>query len=165
MMRDMSSERVALEMGLDIPDFDRVGYYGADYGTMKPYHRAGNLLFLSGHVAQRGTEVILPGRLGQDLTVEQGYEAARLTAINVLGGIKQAMGSLDRVRAIVRSLNFVVCTPDFTEVHRVSSGLSDLFVEVFGRERGLGGRATIGVMALASANCFETWVTVEVDAT
>ena len=67
----------------------------------------------------------------------------------------------DRVACIVRSLCFVVCTPDFTEVHKVASGLSDLFVEVLGPDRGLGGRATIGVMALASANCFESWVTVE----
>ncbi|HET6520737.1 MAG TPA: hypothetical protein VFG47_13095, partial [Geminicoccaceae bacterium] len=68
----------------------------------------------------------------------------------------------DNVRAVVRTLNFVVCTPEFTEVHRVSSGLSDLLVEVFGPERGLGGRATIGVMALARGHCFETWATVEV---
>jgi enamine deaminase RidA (YjgF/YER057c/UK114 family) len=158
-----SPERLAIDMGLDIPDFDRDGYYGADYGTMKPYHRVGSLLFLSGHVAQVGTEVTQKGRLGADVTVEQGYLAARRTGLNVLGGIRQAIGSLDRVTGIVRSLNFVVCTPEFQEVHKVSSGLSDLFVEVFGRDRGLGGRATIGVMALANGVCFETWVTVEVD--
>ena len=163
-MTTLTPERSAIEMGLDIPDFASEGYYGAGYGTMKPFHLVGSLLFLSGHVAQRGTEVRLAGRLGQDLTTEQGYAAARLTGINVLAGIRQAVGTLDRVRAIVRSLNFVVCTPDYTEVHKVSSGLSDLLVEVFGPLRGLGGRATIGVMALASANCFETWVTVEVDA-
>ena len=71
------------------------------------------------------------------------------------------MGSLERVKGIVRTLNFVVCTPDYSEVHKVSSGLSDLLVEVFGPERGLGGRATIGVMALAGGVCFETWATVE----
>ncbi len=162
-MIDYSPERLAVEMGLDMPNFDVEGYYGASYGTMKPYHIVGNLLFLSGHVAQRGTEVRLAGRLGDDLTTEQGYQAARLTAINVLGGIRQALGSLDQVRGIVRSLNFVVCTPDYKDIHKVSSGLSDLFVEVFGRERGLGGRATIGVMALASGNSFETWVTAEID--
>ena len=55
----------------------------------------------------------------------------------------------------------VVCTPDYEDVHKVSSGLSDLLVEVFGPERGLGGRATIGVMALAGGVCFETWATIE----
>ena len=158
-----SPERIALRMGLDIPDFDRIGYYGADYGTMKPFHRIGSLLFLSGHVAQIGAEITHKGRLGQDLTTDEGYAAARQTGLNVLGGIRQAVGSLDHVKSIVRTLNFVVCTADYEEVHKVSSGLSDLFVEVFGRERGLGGRVTIGVMALANGVCFETWVTVEVD--
>ena len=159
----VSPEHLALQMGLDIPDFDRTGYCGADYGTMKPFHRVGSLLFLSGHVAQVGAEVTHKGRLGADVTTEAGYAAARQTGLNVLGGVRQAVGSLDRVKGIVRSLNFVVCTPDYEEVHKVSSGLSDLFVEVFGRDRGLGGRATIGVMALAGGVCFETWVTVEVD--
>ncbi len=159
-----SPERLALMMGLDIPDFDRIGYYGADYGTMKPYHRIGSLLFLSGHVAQIGTEITHKGRLGQNLTTEQGYLAARQTGLSVLGGIRQAVGSLERVKSIVRTLNFVVCAPDFEDVHKVSSGLSDLLVEVFGPERGLGGRATIGVMALAGGVCFETWATVELTA-
>lgn len=159
----MTPEKLALHMGLDIPDFDSIGYYGADYGTMKPYHRIGSLLFLSGHVAQIGAEITHKGRLGGNLTTEQGYAAARQTGINVLGGIKQAVGSLDRVKSIVRTLNFVVCTPEYEDVHKVSSGLSDLFVEVFGRERGLGGRATIGVQALANGVCFETWATVEIE--
>jgi len=157
----MKTEHRLAALGLDVPDFIRDGYYGAAYGSMKPFHIAGNLLFLSGHVPQRGSEIVFPGRLGGDLTLTQGIAAARLTGLNVIAGIKQAVGDLDRVKSIVRSLNFVVCTPDFTEVHKVSSGLSDLLVEAFGAERGTGGRATIGVMALAGGNCFESWVTVE----
>ena len=157
----MQTEQRIAELGLDVPDFIRDGYYGASYGSMKPYHIAGNLLFLSGHVPQRGATIVHPGRLGADLTLAEGYQAARLTGLNVLAGIKQAIGDLDRVKSLVRSLNFVVCTPDFTEVHKVSSGLSDVLAEVLGPERGIGGRATIGVMALAGGNCFETWVTVE----
>jgi len=159
----MTPEKLALTMGLDIPDFDATGYYGAGYGTMKPFHRMGSLLFLSGHVAQIGSRITHKGRLGADLTTDEGYAAARQTGINLLGGIKQAVGSLDQVKSIVRTLNFVVCTPDYEDVHKVSSGLSDLLVEVFGRERGLGGRATIGVMALAGGVCFETWATVELN--
>lgn len=159
----MTPEARALALGLDLPDFDRDGYYGAGYGTMKPFHRVGSLLFLSGHVAQVGSQITHKGRLGADLTTEQGYAAARQTGINLLGGIRQAVGSLDRVKGIVRTLNFVVCTPEYEDVHKVSSGLSDLLVEVFGPERGLGGRATIGVMALAGGVCFETWATVEVE--
>src|ERR687892_278601 len=93
---------------------------------------------------------------------DQVDEAARLTAINCLAGIRYAIGDLNRVASLVRSLNFVVCTPDFYDVHKVSSGATDLFRNVFGEERGLGGRATIGVMSLARNHCFENWLTVEV---
>lgn len=157
----MTAEQMAMAMGLDLPDFDRDGYYGTQAGTMKPYHRIGSLLFLSGHVAQKGDAVTV-GRLGAGLTVAEGYQAARLTGINVLAGVRQVVGSLDRVVSVVRTLNFVVCTPEFMEVNRVSSGLSDLMLEVFGPERGLGGRATIGVTALTGGVCFETWATFEV---
>ncbi len=154
-------ERVAA-LGLVLPDFDRDGYYGTANGPMKPYHRSGNLVFLSGHVAMEGDRISHKGRLGADLSTEQGYQAARQTGLNVLGGIRQAVGSLDRVTSMVRCLNFVVCTPEYEEVNKVSTGMSDLLIEVFGRDIGLGGRATIGVMALAGGVCFETWVTVEV---
>jgi len=156
-------QRVA-RLGLEIPDFAKEGYYGADvYGSMKPHHISGNILFLSGHTPDQpdGT-VRYPGRLGDTLTVEEGYEAARLTALNCLGGIRLALGSLDRVEAVVRALCFVVSTPEFTDVHRVSSGYSDLFAEVFGPAAGLGGRATIGVTSLAGGSSFENWVTVEI---
>ena len=134
-----SFEHRAEQLGLQIPDFAADGYYGADvYGSMKPHH------------------------IGDTLTTEEGYQAARLTALNCLGGIRLALGSLDRVKGIVRSLCFVVCTPEYTDVHKVSSGATDLFADVFGPEAGLGGRATIGVMSLAGGSSFENWVTVEI---
>lgn len=97
-----------------------------------------------------------PGRLGDSVSIEQGYAAARLTGLNCLAGIRLALGSLDRVAAIVRSLNFVVCTPEFFDVHRVSSGATDLLLEVFGEETGLGGRATIGVLSLSRGTASRT---------
>jgi hypothetical protein len=160
----MDVEARAAELGLEIPDYSSTPYYGPSYGSMKPHHQTGNLLFLSGHIPEYPDGSLLhPGRLGQNVSIEQGYEAARLTGLNCLAGIRFALGSLNRVRSLVRSLNFVVCTPEFTDVHKVSSGATDLFVEVFGPEVGLGGRATIGVMSLARGNCFENWLTVEVD--
>jgi hypothetical protein len=90
----MNAEARIAELGLDVPDFIRDGYYGASYGSIKPFHIAGKLLFLSGHVPQRGSTVIFPGRLGGDLTVEHGRKAARLTGLNVIAGIKQAVGDL-----------------------------------------------------------------------
>lgn len=162
-MKTSTYEDRVRELGLVIPDFGNDGYYGADtYGSMKPHHIVSNVLYLSGHTSDKtdGT-VRFPGRLGANLSVEEGYQAARLTALNCLGGIRYAVGSLDRVKGIIRSLCFVTSTPEFTEVHKVSSGATDLFVEVFGPEVGLGGRATIGVTSLAGGSCFENWVTVE----
>jgi enamine deaminase RidA (YjgF/YER057c/UK114 family) len=130
---------------------------------MKAHHQVGKLLFLSGHVPEQNGIVVHAGKLGENVSIEQGYAAARLTAINCLAGIKYAIGDLDRVAGIVRSLCFVACTPSFHDVHRVSSGATDLFAEVFGKERGLGGRATIGVVSLAKNHCFEIWLTVEVE--
>ena len=87
-----SAEALAIRVGLDIPDFDRDGHCGADYGAMKPVHRVGGLVFLSGHVAQIGTSIIHKGRPGADVTVDRGYAAARRTGLNVLGGIRHAVG-------------------------------------------------------------------------
>jgi enamine deaminase RidA (YjgF/YER057c/UK114 family) len=153
------------ELGLKIPDYEKTPYYGSTYGSMKAHHQVGNVLFLSGHIPEYSDGTLLhPGRLGAEVTVEQGYEAAHLTGLNCLAGIRLALGSLDRVKSIVRSLNFVVCVPDFFEVNKVSSGATDLFRDVFGENSGLGGRATIGVTSLARNNCFENWLTVEVEA-
>lgn len=157
-------QRVA-DLGLVIPSSGGgAGYYGRRYGKMKPHYISDRLLFLSGQTAGVDAEgrVRFPGRLGRDVTVEQGYEAARLTALNCLGCIRDAIGDLDRVKGLVRSLNFVACAPSFTEPHLVTSGLSDLFEQVFGPEIGVGGRAAIGVMSLADDYCFETWMTVEI---
>lgn len=163
----MSPEQMAVRMGLDIPDFAVSDYYGADYGTMKPFHLMGNLLFLSGHVAQIGADITHKGRLGTGLTTEQGYAAAWQTGVNVLGGIRQAVGSLDRVKAIVRTLNFVVCAPGYEDVTWFRRGFRICWSRCSAATEGLAariaGRATIGVMALAAGVCFENWATVEVE--
>lgn len=155
----MTPEQRLETLGIALPDFGSTGYYGGNFGTMKPFHIEGTVLHLSGHVPWRPEGGLLyPGRLGSAVTVQQGYEAARLTAINALAGARHALGALARIRSVIKSLNFVACEPDFTDVHKVSSGLSDLLVEVFGEEVGLGGRATIGVQTLADNICFETWI-------
>jgi enamine deaminase RidA (YjgF/YER057c/UK114 family) len=167
----MQIESKLQELGITLPDLRKtapdgtaqLAYYGQLYGKMKPFHRSGNLLVLSGHVPDLPDgSALYPGRVGAEVTVEQAYQAARQTGINCLAGIKQAIGDLDKVAALVRTLNFVVCAPGFTEPNRVSSGLTDLFAELFGPERGIGCRATIGVMSLANNHCFETWMDLEV---
>jgi enamine deaminase RidA (YjgF/YER057c/UK114 family) len=161
----MNAEQRARDLGIEIPDLAAKGYSGTGYGPIKPHHQVGNILFLSGHLPEYPDGTILhPGRLGEDLTKEQGYEAARLAGINVLAGIKLALGDLDRVAGIVQALNFVVCTPDFHDTNIVANGLSDLLRAVLGDEAGVGGRATAGVTSLIRRHCFETVVTVEVRA-
>ena len=120
------------------------------------------MLYLSGHTPGRDGKVLHPGRVGDEITAEQGYQAARLTGINMIAGMKHALGELDRVRGLIRCLCFVACSPDFYDVHLVSSGCSDLLAEVFGDPAGIGGRATIGVQSLCDRMCFETWAEVEI---
>jgi len=155
------AEDRARELGLVIPDFHADGYYGGDFGSMKSHHVVNRVLYLSGHVPEGPDGPVNPGRLGRDVTIEQGYAAARQTGLNCLAGIRYAVGSLDRVQCLVRNLCFVAAAPDFTDVHLVSSGCSDLLRDVFGPEAGLGGRATIGVQSLAHDHCFECWLEVE----
>jgi len=159
-MSDTPESRV-LELGLTIPDYADPPY-GGRYGTVKPFHRVGDLLLLSGLTPEdRAGNRLHPGRFGDNLTVEQGYEAARATAINALGLIRLAVGSLDHVAAIGRNLCFLRTTDDFEDLHLVSAGVSQLFIDVFGPEAGIAGRASIGVSSLSRQNCFELWTELE----
>jgi enamine deaminase RidA (YjgF/YER057c/UK114 family) len=159
----VTAEKRVRELGLQLPDFAAAPYTGLKYGAVRPHRIVGSVLFLSGHMPElTNGDVFHPGALGVDLTTEQGYEAARLAGLNALGGIRFALGTLDRVIAVVRSLNFVVCSPGYHDVHKVADGVTDLLRDVFGEEAGVGGRATIGVNSLARNHCFETWLTLEV---
>jgi len=159
----MDFEKRVQELGIDIPDHRLSSAQETKKFSAKPFHIVGSLLLLGGHVPQYPDgRVLYPGRLGDDVTVEQGYEAARLAGLNCLAGIRLALGDLNRVRCIVRSLNFVKCTPDFEQVSEVANGATDLFRDVFGEEYGVGARATVGVASLSSNMCFENWLTVEV---
>jgi len=109
--------------------------------------QVGNLLFFSGAGPLRDGKPTIVGRLGDDLTVEQGYAAAREGAINLICALKATLGDLDRVEQIVKLLGFVRCTPDFGSQPAVINGASDLFVEVFG-DRGRHARSAVGTNAL-----------------
>jgi len=160
-MVTMSAEARVREMGLEIPDYADPPY-GLRYGTLRPFLRVGNLLELSGLTPEnRAGDRLHPGVVGVDVTIEEGYAAARLTAIHTLGMIRYALGSLDEVVSLSRGLCFVMCPPGFELLHEVSNGASDLFVEVFGDEAGRMGRASIGATALSRNNCFELWLSLE----
>ena len=157
----MDAEARVRELGLEIPDYANPPY-GLRYGPLKPFHRIGNLVELSGLTPEnRAGDRLHPGSVGVDITIEQGYEAARLTAIHTLGMIRYAIGSLDNVVSLSRGLCFVLCPPGFELLHEVSAGASDVFIDVFGPVAGAMGRASIGATALSRNNCFELWLSLE----
>ncbi|MEZ4773922.1 MAG: RidA family protein [Bacteroidia bacterium] len=123
--------------------------------------RTGNLIFLAGKGPLKADGTNITGKLGADLTIEQGYEAARITGINQLAVLKAELGNLNKVVRVVKVLGMVNSTPDFTDQPKVVNGYSDLMVEVFG-ERGKHARAAVGMGALPSNIAVEVEMIVEV---
>jgi enamine deaminase RidA (YjgF/YER057c/UK114 family) len=137
----MSAERRLAELGLLLPPPTR------PIGNYVPFRIGGNLLFLSG-VGPRSTEErMAAGRVGAELTVEQGYQAARLCGLNLLANMRAALGSLDRVDTVLKVLGMVNAPPEFGQHPEVINGCTDLFVEVFG-ENGRPARSAVGMGSL-----------------
>ena len=109
---------------------------------------AGNLVYTSGHLPVDAAGKLLSGRLGAELDVAAGYEAAQLAALGILASLRKELGTLNRVGRVVKVLGAVHCTPEFTEQPAVLNGCSELFAQVFGREGGVGARTAIGVGSL-----------------
>ncbi len=144
------------QMGITLPDTP------APIANYVPAVRTGNLLYLSGlGPAARADGSTPSGKVGQDLSVEEGYEAARLTGINILARLKGELGDLDRVNRIVKLLSMVNCTPDFTQPPTVANGCSDLMVEVFG-DKGRHARSAVGMNALPNSIPVEIEMIVEI---
>lgn len=123
--------------------------------------RVDNLLFLAGKGPQKADKSYITGKLGKDLSVEEGYEAARLTAINHLAVLKHELGSLNRVKRFVKVHGMVNCTPDFKDQSKVINGYSDLMVEIFG-DAGKHARAAVGMNALPLGIAVEIEAVVEI---
>ena len=138
---DSSPEARLAELGLQLPPVPEPA------GTYLPAVRTGNLLFVAGHGPLGADGSVILGKLGQDLTVEQGYEAARITAIGMLASMRAELGTLDRVRRIVKVNGMVNATAEFTAHPKVIDGASDLFAEVFG-DRGAHARTAVGFISL-----------------
>ena len=124
--------------------------------------QVGNLLFLSGNGPLQADGKFITGKVGVDLTIEEGYEAARLTGINQIAILKDALGALSRVKRIIRATGMVNASPDFTQHPSVVNGFSDLMVAVFG-ERGKHTRAAIGMVSLPFNIAVEIDVIVEIE--
>jgi enamine deaminase RidA (YjgF/YER057c/UK114 family) len=145
------------ELGITLPDASSpVATYVNAVTT------EGNLVFLAGKGPQNADGTYVTGKVGKDLTVEQGYAAARLTGLQQLASLKAHLGDLDRVRQIVKVTGMVNCHSDFTNQPEVMNGYSDLMVEVFG-EKGRHARTSIGVNALPRNIAVEVEMIVEIE--
>jgi enamine deaminase RidA (YjgF/YER057c/UK114 family) len=123
--------------------------------------RSGKLLFVSGHIAKIDGKPWV-GQLGRELSTEQGKDAARRVAIDLLGTLHGALGDLEKVRRILKLLVLVNSDPSFTEQHLVANGASELLVEVFGDE-GKHARAAFGVPQIPFGSCVEIDLVAEVE--
>jgi enamine deaminase RidA (YjgF/YER057c/UK114 family) len=143
------------EMGIELPEPRAAG------GSYVSAVRAGNLVYLAGvGPRQPGGELVL-GKLGRDLTVEQGYEAAKWCAVSMLGNLKREIGDLDKVVRFIKLLGMVNSDPDFTQPPAVVNGCSDLLVELFG-DRAKHARSAVGVATLPNGMAVEIEAIIEV---
>jgi enamine deaminase RidA (YjgF/YER057c/UK114 family) len=136
----MSAEARLKELGLVLPELPK------PVANYLPYRLAGNLLFLSGQGPRDATGQLI-GKLGAEITIEEGYRRARIVGLGLLSATRHALGSLDRVDFVVKLLGMVNAVPAFNDSPKVINGCSDLFVEVFG-EAGRHARSAVGNVML-----------------
>ncbi len=138
----MSAEARLKQLGLTLPAVP------APVANYLPYRVAGNLLFLAGQGPRdEHTGGLLTGKVGGDVTVEEGYRRARIIGLQLLSATRMALGSLDRVDTVLKMLCMVNAVPDFKDHPKVANGMSDLFVEVFG-DAGKHARSAVGMGSL-----------------
>ena len=131
-------------------------------GNYLPITRSGNVMWLAGVGSRMATGERIAGKLGADLTVDQGYEAARWAALNLLARMKAELGDLDRVTRILKVVGMVNSAPSFTEQAAVVDGASDLFVALYG-DRGRHSRSAPGMAALPGNTAVICDCVIEVD--
>lgn len=151
----MTHEQRLLELGLQLP---KVPTPAANYANAV---RMGNALYLSGTVPARPDGSIPRGKVGADVSADDAVEHARLAGLNILAIVRDELGSLDRVKRVVKLLGMVNAVPDFREHSRVINGCSDLFEQVFGAKHA---RSAIGVGSLPFGITLEVEAIVEVEA-
>jgi enamine deaminase RidA (YjgF/YER057c/UK114 family) len=151
-------EATLTRLGLELPDLEDM-YRANPYGARHVSHVAvRDTLYVSAHTPRRNNTYYLPGMITRELTLEQGYEAARYAAVTVLGVVKYALGDLDRVSQLVQMQALVHCPPGFTQFAHVLNGATDLFVELYG-ERGRSTRMGIGTQAITANASVELCIT------
>ena len=137
----MNAEARLKELGLTLPTLQ------SPVANYLPYRIAGNLLFLAGQGPRAPDGSSLSGKVGGEVSVDEGYRRARIIALQLLSATRMALGSLDRVEAVVKMLCMVNAVPDFKDHPKVANDMSDLFVEVFG-DAGRHARSAVGMGSL-----------------
>lgn len=138
----MSAEAKLSELKLELPPAPK------PVGVYMPVVVVGNLAYLSGHGPLKSDGSLMTGKVGADVDQQFGYQAARQTGLAMLATLKAHFGSLDRVKRLIKTLGMVNCTPDFAQHPAVINGCSELWAEVFGRERGVAARSAVGMGSL-----------------
>ena len=138
----MTPEDQILSLGLTLPPAPPRG------GVYKPVVIVGNVAYVSGHGPYRGPDDYICGRVGADMSLDEGKAAARQVGLAMLATLKKELGSLDRVKRVVKLLGMVNSTPDFGEHPKVINGCSELFGQVWGEENGIGARSAVGMGSL-----------------
>lgn len=148
-------EQKIKQLGIELPQIPE------SLGSYQDMVKVGNLVFLSGRGPLKADGKYIIGKVGQDLTANEGYQAARLTAINQLAILKQTFGSLDKIKRIIKVNGYIHTADSFTEQSKVMNGFSDLLIEVFG-EQGKHARTSVGVFTLPQNMAIEVEMIVEV---
>ena len=150
----MVEERLK-ELGIEIADIPK------PLGSYKPCVRTSNLLYISGQLPVRSGELLYEGKIGNELKIEEGKEAARVAAINCISVLKNEVGDLDKVERIVRVTGYISSASGFTGQANVLNGASDLFYDVFG-QKGIHSRVAVGVFELPLGSPVEIELIAEV---
>ncbi len=152
----MKIEQRIEEMGLTLPEVP------APLAAYVPGQKTGRFIFTAGQLPLQGGELKYKGKLGQDYSVEEGYEAAKICLLNCLGVIKKIAGDLDKVKQVVKINGFVNSDPNFTDQPKVLNGASELCVELFGKN-GEHARAAVGSVSLPMGAAVEVEMIVELE--
>ena len=130
------------EMGLKLPPAPKA------VGIYRRAVVSGNMIYLAGHIPVTADGKIMTGKVGQNVELSQAQEAARQSALGMLSSLKNELGTLNRIKRLVKTTGMVNCTPEFTDQPAVINGCSQLFVDLFGEENGKGARAAVGMVSL-----------------
>jgi enamine deaminase RidA (YjgF/YER057c/UK114 family) len=149
-----TAEQKLHQLGIQLPQIQ------GSIGSYVDIVRVGNLVYLSGRGPLKADGKYITGKVGQDLTTDEGYQAARLVAINQLGVLKNSFGNLETIKRIVKVNGYVNTDDSFTEQSKVMNGFSDLLIAVFG-EQGKHARTSVGVFTLPQNMAIEVEMIIE----